>query len=67
MPTESPILKKLYLGIQEFREAMKGNAPLTEFDEICLENYIALLQSTYVEWKRRKRLNLQCHCNKRAA
>jgi hypothetical protein len=50
---ETPILQKLYLAIQEFREAMEANGPLHDLDRVCLENYIALLQITYIEWQRR--------------
>lgn len=46
-------LKTLYQAIQNFREAMEEDLPLNEFDRVCLENYIALLQITYMEWKRR--------------
>jgi len=48
-----PELRKLYQAIQDFRESMEGDLPLTDFDRVCLENYIALLQITYMEWKRR--------------
>jgi hypothetical protein len=50
---EASELNQLYLAIQNFREAMENDLPLTEFDRIALENYIALLQITYIEWKRR--------------
>ncbi len=50
---ELPELKKLYQAIQNFRESMEGDLPLNDFDRVCLENYIALLQITYMEWKRR--------------
>jgi hypothetical protein len=53
MPEEAPILTKLYLAIQELREALEGNVPLSDLDRVTLENYIALLQITYMEWKRR--------------
>ena len=46
-------LSELCLAIQRFREAMEGNMPLDELDRICLENYISLLEITYIEWKRR--------------
>ena len=61
---ESPELKKFYLAIQNLREAMAHDLPLDEFDQICLENYIALLQITYMEWKRR---NSQQPTHRRAA
>ena len=50
---EVPELRRLYRAIQDFRESMEGDLPLTDFDRVCLENYIALLQITYMEWKRR--------------
>ena len=61
---ESPELRKFYLAIQNLREAMTHDLSLYEFDQICLENYIALLQITYMEWKRR---NIQQPSNRRAA
>ena len=51
--TEVWELRKLYEAIQEFREAMEGDLPLNDFDRVCLENYMALLHITYIEWKRR--------------
>ena len=50
---EPPELTKLYLAIQNFREVMEADLSLTDFERISLENYIALLQITYIEWKRR--------------
>ena len=50
---EVPELRKLYQAIQEFREAMENDLPLNDFDRVCLENYMALLHITYIEWKRR--------------
>jgi hypothetical protein len=50
---ETPELAKLYLAIQNFREAMEGGLTLNDFERIALENYIALLQITYIEWKQR--------------
>ena len=50
---QAPELNRLYLAIQNFREAMEADLDLTEFDRIALENYIALLEITYIEWKRR--------------
>jgi hypothetical protein len=64
MEPEAPILRTLYVAIQQLREAMEGNLQLNEFDRICLENYIALLQITYMEWKRRNDPPAE---NKRAA
>jgi len=50
---EPPELTKLYLAIQNFREVMEADLSLTDFERISLENYISLLQITYIEWKRR--------------
>ena len=61
---EAPELRRFYLAIQNLREAMEGDLPLNNFDRICLENYIALLQITYIEWKRR---NVRQSAYKRAA
>lgn len=63
-PMESPELRKFCMAIQNLREAMTHDLPLDEFDQICLENYIALLQITYMEWKRR---NIQQPPHRRAA
>jgi hypothetical protein len=46
-------LKELYLAIQKFREAMERDLRLTDSERLSLENHIALLQITYMEWKRR--------------
>ena len=61
---EAPELRRFYVAMQNLREAMEGNMPLSDFDRICLENYIALLQITYIEWKRR---NVRQSAHKRAA
>jgi hypothetical protein len=50
---ETPELRNFYVATQNLREAMTRDLHLDVFDRICLENYIALLQLTYVEWKRR--------------
>jgi hypothetical protein len=50
---EPPELRNFYLATQNLREAMQRDIPLTDFDLISLENYIALLQITSTEWKRR--------------
>jgi hypothetical protein len=52
-PMETSELNQLFLAIQNFREAMERDLPLTYFDRISLENYISLLELTYIEWKRR--------------
>ena len=49
----SPELKNFYLATQNLREAMEADLPLNDFERISLENYISLLQITYIEWKRR--------------
>jgi hypothetical protein len=46
-------LKELYLAIQKFREAMERDLRLNDSERLSLENHIALLQLTYMEWKRR--------------
>jgi hypothetical protein len=51
-------LKELYLAIQKFREAMERDLRLNDSERLSLENHIALLQITYMEWKRR---NVQKH------
>jgi hypothetical protein len=61
---ETPELHTLCVAIQNFREAMEDNLRLSDFDRIALENYIALLQITYIEWKRR---NINPSAGKRAA
>jgi hypothetical protein len=52
------------LAIQNFREAMEYDLALTEFERISLENYIALLEITCIEWKRR---NVSPYAHKMAA
>jgi hypothetical protein len=61
---ETSELNQLYLAIRNFRETMEGDLPLNEFERISLENYMALLQITYIEWKRR---NLFPYADKMAA
>ena len=48
-----PVLTTFYWATQNLREAMECDLPLNDLDRISLENYIALLQMTYIEWKRR--------------
>ena len=50
---EPPELRNFFVATQNLREAMTHDLPLDIFQRVCLENYIALLQITYVEWKRR--------------
>ena len=45
----APVLKDFYIATQNLREAMESNLPLNDFDRVSLENYIALLQITYIE------------------
>lgn len=61
---EAPELRRFYVALQNLREAMEGNLLLNDFDRVCLENYIVLLQITYLEWKRR---NVRQAAQKRAA
>jgi hypothetical protein len=61
---ESPELQNFYIAIQNFREVKEGDLPLNDFELICLENYISLLQITYIEWERR---NSQAPSYQRAA
>jgi hypothetical protein len=61
---DTPELRNFYVAAQNLREAMTHDLHLDVFDRICLENYMALLQLTYVEWKRR---NLEPSTYKRAA
>ena len=48
-----PVLTTFYRATQNLREAMECDLPLNDLERISLENYIALLQMTYIEWKRR--------------
>jgi len=61
---EPPELRQFYIATQNLREAMSHNLPLNDFDRISLENYIALLQITYMEWKQR---NVKKPPNRQAA
>jgi hypothetical protein len=61
---EPPELRHFYLATQNLRDAMSHDLPLSDFDRISLENYIALLQITYVEWKQR---NIKNPANRHAA
>ena len=51
---EPTVLRNFYKATQSLREAMESDLPLNDLERISLENYIALLQMTYIEWKRRK-------------
>lgn len=48
---EIPELKALYLAAQNLREAMESDVALNDFERIAPENYIELLQMTYIEGK----------------
>lgn len=50
---EPTVLRNFYKATQSLREAMESDLPLNDLERISLENYIALLQMTYIEWKRR--------------
>lgn len=50
----APILKQFYEATLNLRQVMMDDdLYLNDFDRISLENYIALLQMTYINWKRR--------------
>lgn len=50
---EPSVIRNFYKATQRLREAMESDLPLNDLERISLENYIALLQMTYIEWKRR--------------
>lgn len=50
---ETPPVKAFYVAVQNLREEMEADLPLNDFERVALENYIELLQMTYIEWKRR--------------
>ena len=58
------VLDSFFKATQNLRDAMEGDLPLNDFERLSLENYIALLQMTYIEWKMR---NCQPPTFKRAA
>ena len=41
------------MATQNLREAMECDLPLDDFERVALENYIALMQMTYIEWRSR--------------
>jgi hypothetical protein len=49
---DEPAVKKFFTSVRELREAMSTGMHLDDFDRLCLENYIALLQLSYIDWKR---------------
>ena len=50
---DAPELRNFYVATQNLREAMESDFPLDDLDLLSLENYIALMQITCTEWKRR--------------
>jgi hypothetical protein len=50
---ETPTLTRLCVAIQNFREALESNPALNDSERLSLENHLALLEITYIEWKRR--------------
>ena len=52
IPMDEPAVKKFFTSVRELREAMAAGMHLDDFDRLCLENYIALLQLSYIDWKR---------------
>ncbi len=47
------VLRNFYVAILNLREAMECDLPLDELERVSLENYIALIQMTYIEWRGR--------------
>ena len=47
------VITNFLRAVQDLREAMELDLPLSDVDRICVENYIFLIQITYFEWKRR--------------
>lgn len=52
------------VAVKNLREAMENDLSLNDFERISLENHLALLHMTYVEWKQR---NVQSAAFKSAA
>ena len=48
------VINNFYRATQNLREAMECDLPLNDLERISLENYIALFQMTYIEWKRKQ-------------
>jgi len=61
---EPRVLTNFFIATQNLREEMECDLPLNDFERLSLENYIALLHMTYIEWKQR---NCQPPAFKRAA
>ena len=51
-------LKQYFESTKTLRDALQDDLPLNEFDRMSLENYMSLIQLTYIDWKRR---NLQSY------
>ena len=51
----TPVLTNFCIATQNLREAMESDLPLNDFERLSLENYIALLHMTLIQWKRRNR------------
>ena len=47
------VLRNYYVATQNLREAMECDLPLDDLERVCLENYMALMQMTYIEWRMR--------------
>jgi hypothetical protein len=52
---QPPEITSFYDATQRLREAMERDLYLDDFERISLENHIALIQMTYIEWKTRNR------------
>lgn len=50
---ETPEVKAFYSAVHDLREALESDLSLDDFERLSLENYMALLQMTYIEWKQR--------------
>lgn len=50
---ETPEVKAFYSAVQNLREALDCDLSLDDFERLSVENYMALLQMSYIEWKRR--------------
>ena len=46
-------LNKFFLATQNLRDSMEDDMELDGAAQLRLEYYLALLQMTYIEWKRR--------------
>ena len=46
-------LNKFFLATQNLRDSMENDLKLDGSAQLRLENYLALLQMSYIEWKRR--------------